>query len=72
MRAAAERGASLTAQLLAFSRRQRLEPKPVDLNDVVAGMRELMRSTLGGTVRLETVLSPTCGRRWSIRRRSSW
>ncbi len=58
MRAAAERGASLTAQLLAFSRRQKLEPKPVDLNEVVAGMAELMRSTLGGTVRLETVLKP--------------
>ena len=55
MRAAAERGAKLTAQLLAFSRRQRLEPKPVDLNDTVASMRDLLQSTMGGSVRLETV-----------------
>jgi PAS domain S-box-containing protein len=58
MRAAAERGAKLTAQMLAFSRRQKLEPKPLDLNETVAGMRELLQSTIGGTVRLETVLKP--------------
>ena len=57
VRIAAERGANLTAQLLAFSRRQRLEPKPVDLNDVVRGMTDLLRSTLGGTVELEAVLA---------------
>lgn len=56
MRNAAERGAKLTGQMLAFSRRQKLEPKPVDLNDTVESMRELLQSTLGGTVRLETVL----------------
>jgi CheY-like chemotaxis protein len=56
MRAAAERGAKLTAQMLAFSRRQKLEPKPIDLNETVAGMRELLQSTMGGAVRLETVL----------------
>lgn len=58
MRGAAERGAKLTGQLLAFSRRQRLEPRPVDLNEVVAGMGDLLRSTIGGTVRIETVLKP--------------
>jgi PAS domain S-box-containing protein len=58
MRAAAERGAKLTAQMLAFSRRQKLEPKTVDLNETVAGMRELLHSTMGGAVRLETVLKP--------------
>ena len=58
MRTAAERGAKLTAQLLAFSRRQRLEPKPVDLNETVASMRDLLQSTMGGSVRLETVLLP--------------
>ena len=56
MRTAAERGAKLTAQLLAFSRRQRLEPKPVDLNDTVAGMRDLLQSTMGGSVRIEIVM----------------
>ena len=58
MRTAAERGAKLTAQLLAFSRRQRLEPKPVDLNETVASMRDLLQSTMGGSVRLETVFQP--------------
>jgi PAS domain S-box-containing protein len=58
IRAAAERGARLTAQLLAFSRRQRLEPRPVDLNETVGGLRELLQSTMGGAVRLETVLEP--------------
>ena len=53
MRAAAERGATLTAQLLAFSRRQRLEARAIDLNDAVAGMRELLQSSMGGSVRLE-------------------
>ena len=58
MRTAAERGAQLTAQMLAFSRRQKLEPKPVDLNDTVVGMRGLLQSTLGGSIRIETVLKP--------------
>ncbi len=58
MRVAAERGAKLTAQLLAFSRRQRLEPKSVDLNATAGGMRELLQGALGGSVRLEIVLTP--------------
>jgi PAS domain S-box-containing protein len=58
MRAAADRGARLTAQLLAFSRRQRLEAKPLDLNETVASMRDLLQSSMGGSVRLETVLKP--------------
>jgi signal transduction histidine kinase len=58
MAQAAERGAKLTAQMLAFSRRQKLEPKPVNLNETVLGMRDLLQSTMGGSVRLETVLHP--------------
>ncbi|MBB5049253.1 PAS domain S-box-containing protein [Rhodopseudomonas rhenobacensis] len=58
IRTAAERGATLTAQLLAFSRRQRLETRAVDLNETVAKMRELLQSSMGGAVRLETVLQP--------------
>ena len=57
MEKAAERGAKLTAQLLAFSRRQRLEPKPLDLNQSVGNLRDLLQATMGGSVRLETVLS---------------
>jgi signal transduction histidine kinase/DNA-binding response OmpR family regulator len=52
-REAGERGAKLTAQLLAFSRRQRLEPKAVNLNETVEAMRELLQSTLGGAVHLD-------------------
>jgi CheY-like chemotaxis protein len=44
--------------MLAFSRRQKLEPKPVDLNETVAGLRDLLQSTMGGSVHLETVLEP--------------
>ena len=58
MRAAAERGAKLTDQLLAFSRRQRLEPKVLDLNETVAGMRDLLQSTMGGSIRIDTKLTP--------------
>ncbi|WKB53512.1 response regulator [Eleftheria terrae] len=58
MRNAAQRGATLTTQLLAFSRRQRLEPQEVDFNDVVAGMRDLLQTTMGGSVAIETALAP--------------
>lgn len=53
---AAERGAQLTSQLLAFSRRQKLEPRSVDLNDTVLRMRDLLQSTMGGSVRIDTRL----------------
>ncbi|HEY0437336.1 MAG TPA: response regulator, partial [Phenylobacterium sp.] len=55
---AAERGAQLTAQMLAFSRRQRLEPRAVDLNDTVRAMRDLLQATIGGAVHIETRLQP--------------
>jgi PAS domain S-box-containing protein len=55
--AAAERGARLTAQLLAFSRQQRMTPEPVDLNQIVGGMGGLLHSTIGATSRIETVLA---------------
>jgi signal transduction histidine kinase/ActR/RegA family two-component response regulator len=58
MRIAAERGAKLTDQLLAFSRRQRLEPKVVDLNQAVGAMRDLLQSTMGGTIAIETREDP--------------
>jgi signal transduction histidine kinase/CheY-like chemotaxis protein len=58
MRLAAERGAKLTAQLLAFSRRQRLEPKPIDLNESLSSMRDLLQSTLGGSIEINTNFRP--------------
>lgn len=53
---AVELGASLTGRLLAFARRQTLEPKPIDVNELVLGMTELLRRTLGETIRIGTVL----------------
>ena len=61
MRAAAERGARLTDQLLSFSRRQRLEPKALDLNGTVSAMHDLLQSTMGGSIRIETRLSTSLG-----------
>ncbi|HUC68912.1 MAG TPA: PAS domain S-box protein [Stellaceae bacterium] len=52
----ATRAAQLTQRLLAFSRRQPLEPKPVNLNRLVAGASELLQRTLGERVAVETVL----------------
>jgi len=53
---AAQRGAKLTSQLLAFSRTQRLKREPTDLNELVTGMGDLLFRTIGATVRIETVL----------------
>ena len=53
---AAKRGAKLTAQLLAFSRTQRLQVEPIDLNSLVTAMGDLLFRTIGGTVRIETIL----------------
>lgn len=55
---AAERGATLTAQLLTFSRRQRLSPVPIDINKVVSGMKEMMARSIGPQIRIETDLEP--------------
>lgn len=53
----AERAATLTARLLAFSRQQPLAPVPLDANRLVAGMSELLRRTLGEQISVETVLA---------------
>ncbi|HEY1427324.1 MAG TPA: response regulator [Caulobacteraceae bacterium] len=54
---AASRAASLTQRLLAFSRRQALEPHAVDANRLITGMVELVRRSIGPAVDLETVLA---------------
>ncbi|MGA7864900.1 MAG: ATP-binding protein, partial [Stellaceae bacterium] len=56
-RLAAERGARLTHQLLAFSRKQRLAPTPLDLNRLVGEASDMLFRTIGVTVRIETVLT---------------
>jgi signal transduction histidine kinase len=53
----ARRAAALTTRLLAFSRRQALEPRVLDLNALVGGMSEMLRRTIGETIHIETVLS---------------
>jgi PAS domain S-box-containing protein len=52
----AQRAAALTQRLLAFSRRQPLDPKPIDVNVLVNGMSEMIHRTLGETIAVETVL----------------
>jgi signal transduction histidine kinase/DNA-binding response OmpR family regulator len=54
----AQRAANLTTRLLAFSRRQPLEPKPLDLNRLVRDMTDLLHRTLGEQIELEGVLAP--------------
>ena len=54
---AANRAAALTHRLLAFSRRQPLDPRPVKANPLVASMEDLLRRTLGERIELELVLS---------------
>lgn len=51
----ARRAASLTQRLLAFSRRQPLAPKPIDVNILVNGMSDLLHRTLGEIIKIETV-----------------
>jgi signal transduction histidine kinase/ActR/RegA family two-component response regulator len=59
----AQRGAQLTSRLLAFSRQQPLDPRPLDANKLVRETSELLRRSLGENIRLETVLVDDL---WSI------
>ncbi|MBX3599340.1 MAG: PAS domain-containing protein [Rubrivivax sp.] len=54
---AGERGAEMTRRLLAFARRQPLEPRAVDFNQRVAGLDELLRRTLGEHIAIRLVLA---------------
>ncbi len=58
---AGERGAALTKQILAFSRRQALKPEVVCLNDVLSGMESLLRRSLGEDIELVILLCPDLG-----------
>ena len=61
IRDAGERAAALTHQLLAFSRKQVLEPKVLDLNSVVARVERMLRRVIGEDVDLVTVPAPELG-----------
>jgi PAS domain S-box-containing protein len=58
---AAERAASLTAQLLAFSRKQVLKPRVLNLNRVVSGMEKMLRRLIGEDVELSTTFDSALG-----------
>ncbi|WP_100848537.1 ATP-binding protein [Pseudomonas baetica] len=55
---ATKRAAALTHRLLAFSRRQTLDPRPTDVNSLIVGMTELIQRTVGPSIRLNTVAAP--------------
>jgi PAS domain S-box-containing protein len=61
---AARRGAKLNERMLAFSRKQHLAPKPVELNELIRGIRDLLHHTLGGAVEVATALAPDL---WPVR-----
>ncbi|MBI2901253.1 MAG: response regulator [Planctomycetes bacterium] len=62
IRRAGDRAAALTRQLLAFSRKQLVVPKVLDLNSIVGGMDRLLRRVIGEDVDLVTSLAPGLGR----------
>lgn len=53
-----ERAAALTHRLLAFSRRQTLDPKPTAANSMIEGMWDILSQTVGPSIKIETTLSP--------------
>jgi PAS domain S-box-containing protein len=55
---AGNQAAALTTQLLAFSRRQLIQPKPVDLNHVITNLEKMLRRVIGEDIALYTLLSP--------------
>ena len=60
----AQRGAALTQRLLAFARRQTLEPRPIDLAELVRGMDDLLKRSIGPAVEMQvdlpSSLPPAC------------
>ncbi len=59
---AGKRAANLTQQLLAFSRKQMLEPKIIDLNETIANIENMLHRLIGENINLITFLSPTIGK----------
>ena len=61
IRSAVTKASTLTQQLLAFSRKQRLEGRAVNLNQIAGGITELVKETLGNGVTVKTELAPVLG-----------
>jgi len=61
---AADRGATLTRHLLAFARRQHLEPKRVDVSAVVDGVEKMLRQTIGADIRVVIHIKPDLSPAW--------
>jgi signal transduction histidine kinase/ActR/RegA family two-component response regulator len=61
IRLASERAAALTRQLLAFGRRQMLQPRAIDLNDIVRDVERMLRRLLPPDIQFETHLAPALG-----------
>ncbi len=61
IRQAGERAAALTQQLLAFSRKQIIQPRPLQLNSVIADTEKMLRRLIGEDVELLTLLDPSLG-----------
>jgi PAS domain S-box-containing protein len=61
IRDAADQAAALTRQLLAFSRKQVLAPKILDLNDIISGMQTMLQRLIGETINLVTLPEPGLG-----------
>jgi two-component system cell cycle sensor histidine kinase/response regulator CckA len=58
---AGQRAAALTQQLLAFSRKQMLQPKPLNLNDVVGEMEEMLHRLISEDIQISVLLTPDLG-----------
>jgi signal transduction histidine kinase/ActR/RegA family two-component response regulator len=61
---AGQRAASLTSQLLAFSRKQMLQPVVLDMNELVGNMQSMLQRLIGEDIRLVTILKPGL---WQVR-----
>jgi len=61
IKGAGERAAALTRQLLAFSRKQILQPEVVDLNEVMANVERILRRVIRESIEIKIILSPDLG-----------
>ncbi|HEY9594246.1 MAG TPA: PAS domain S-box protein, partial [Spirochaetia bacterium] len=64
---AARRAASLTAQLLAFSRKQVLTPRPLDVKDLIGSLRSMLERLIGEDIEVRTFVHETVGSIWADR-----